>query len=75
LFSVLQQMNSGIGIAFGAMALRLGEVVTGHDSAAPSATDFRIAFVAVVAICVLALADCARLSKSAGAQVTGHAKA
>ena len=75
LFSVLQQMNSGIGITFGAMALRLGEVITGSDSAAPSATDFRIAFAAVVAICVLALADCARLSKTAGAQVTGHAKA
>lgn len=74
LFSVLQQMNTGIGIAFGAMALRLGEVITGHESAAPSPNDFRIAFAAVVVICVLALADAARLPKSAGAQVSGHAK-
>ncbi len=73
LFSVLQQMNSGIGIAFGAMALRLGEAVTGHERAA--AADFRIAFTAVVCVCLLAIADCTRLGavKTAGAQVTGHA--
>lgn len=74
LFSVLQQMNSGIGIAFGAMALRLGEVITGHTSGTPSVLDFRIAFFAVVGICAVGLADCLRLSKTAGAQVTGHAK-
>jgi EmrB/QacA subfamily drug resistance transporter len=73
LFSVLQQMNSGIGIAFGAMALRLGEAVTGHGGA-PAAADFRIAFTAVTCVCLLAIADCTRLSKAAGAQVTGHAK-
>ena len=74
LFSVLQQMNSGIGIAFGAMALRLGEAIRGHGAAAPSAADFRFAFVAVVCLCALALLDCLRISKSAGAHVTGHAK-
>ena len=73
LFSVLQQMNTGIGIAFGAMALRLGEALTGHANA-PTASDFRIAFAAVVCVCLLAIADCARLSRSAGAQVSGHAK-
>jgi EmrB/QacA subfamily drug resistance transporter len=72
LFSVLQQMNTGIGIAFGALALRLGETITGHASAA--AADFRIAFTAVVCVCLLAIADCMRLSRAAGAQVTGHAK-
>ncbi len=71
LFSVLQQMNSGIGIAFGALALRLGEAITGHERAA--AADFRIAFIAVVCVCLLAIADCTRLAKTAGSQVTGHA--
>ena len=74
LFSVLQQMATGIGIAFGAMALRLGALITGHEGN-PTAADFRIAFIAVVCLVVLALADSLRLSKDAGAAVSGHAKA
>jgi EmrB/QacA subfamily drug resistance transporter len=73
LFSVMQQMATGIGIAFGAMALRLGAVINGHDGN-PTAADFRIAFICVVALCVVALLDCSRLSKTAGAAVSGHAK-
>ena len=73
LFSVMQQMATGMGIAFGAMALRLGAVINGHDGN-PTAADFRIAFICVVALCVVALIDCSRLSKDAGAQVSGQKK-
>jgi EmrB/QacA subfamily drug resistance transporter len=68
LFSVMQQMSTGIGIAFGAMALRLGAAVNGHEGN-PTSADFRIAFIAVCCLCVLALIDCSRLSKDAGAAV------
>jgi EmrB/QacA subfamily drug resistance transporter len=74
LFSVLQQMNTGLGIAFGAVALRLGAMVNGHEGGNPTAADFRVAFVCVVMVCVLALIDCSRLSKDAGAQVSGQKK-
>ena len=67
LFSVMQQMATGMGIAFGAVALRLGAMVNGNNSGNPSAADFRVAFICIVAICVLALLDCSRLSKDAGA--------
>ena len=74
LFSMFQQLAAGVGIAFGAVALRIGEHVTGH-AGHPAVTDFRIAFMLVAALALLASVDAAMLPRDAGARVSGHVAA
>jgi EmrB/QacA subfamily drug resistance transporter len=71
LFSMCQQMSAGLGIAFGATALRVGEQFTGH-AGSPGVTDFRIAFSLVAALAMLALVDAIALPRGAGERVSGH---
>ncbi|WP_353191186.1 MFS transporter [Pandoraea pnomenusa] len=69
LFSALQQMTSGLGIAVGALVLKLTEVA----GAAPYGTAaFRWTFVVMAALALLALLDGRRLPSDAGAHVSGH---
>jgi EmrB/QacA subfamily drug resistance transporter len=70
-FSMVQQMGAGIGIAFGAIALHVAEQFTGH-AGSPGVTDFRIAFGLVTVLALLALVDAIGLPRDAGAAVTGH---
>jgi EmrB/QacA subfamily drug resistance transporter len=60
LFSMFQQMNAGMGVAFAALALRVAEVVTGHAAGRPTVGDFRLAFVMAAALALLGCVDCAR---------------
>jgi MFS family permease len=71
-FSMVMQMTMGMGVALGAIALRLGALLDRHRGAAPSATDFRIAFALVSVLAFVAVIDCFSLSPEAGAAVTGH---
>ncbi|MDR3398193.1 MAG: MFS transporter [Pandoraea sp.] len=69
LFSALQQMTSGLGIALGALVLKVTEVA----GATPfGATSFRWTFVVMGGIALLALIDGLRLPADAGAHVSGH---
>ncbi len=69
LFSALQQMTSGLGIALGALVLKMTEVA----GATPySAASFRWTFVVMGGLALLGLIDGARLPADAGAQVSGH---
>jgi EmrB/QacA subfamily drug resistance transporter len=73
LFSMLQQMNAGIGVALGAVALQVAEHLTGDaTSAHPSVLDFRIALVVMSALAALAVINAMRLPRHAGAEVSGH---
>jgi hypothetical protein len=72
LFSMLQQMNAGMGIAFGALALRLAGLLRGMPGGRAGAADFRLAFALVALLALLALVDVLRLPHDAGAQVSGQ---
>jgi EmrB/QacA subfamily drug resistance transporter len=72
LFSVFQQMNAGIGIAFGAVALRIAALLSGHSPETLTPFDFRIAFALVALLALLALIDIRRLPSDVGAEVSGH---
>ncbi|MET0331278.1 MAG: MFS transporter [Dyella sp.] len=72
LVSMAQQFNVGIGIAFGALALKLAALVHGHVDHTLHADDFRLAFALVALLTLLALVDVLRLPRDAGAQVSGQ---
>ncbi|WP_049621546.1 MFS transporter [Frateuria defendens] len=72
LFSMAQQINSGLGIACGALALKLAGLLRHHDGSHLDATDFRLAFAAMALLALLALLDAARLPRDAGAAVNGR---
>ena len=75
LSSMVQQMTMGMGIAFGALCLRLGAVIEGNATGTPSVMDFRIAFALVAVVALAALFDVRRLAPDAGAEVSGHRRA
>jgi len=66
LFSTAFQLAMGLGVALGAVAWRVGETVM---SGAGAATPFRIAFLVVAAVSLLAVLDSARLKPGAGDHV------
>jgi MFS family permease len=72
LFSMLQQINAGMGIAFAALALRLAALLHGAPDGRVDAADFRIALVIVGLLALLALVDAVRLPHDAGAHVSGQ---
>lgn len=69
LFSLAGQLNVGLGIALGAVTLRLAASM--HEGQ-QHIEDFRMAFVVMGFIALAAVADCLTLPKNAGAAVTGH---
>ncbi len=71
LASMVQQLAAGLGIAFGAVALQVAALFTGH-AGAPGIADFRIAFGLVAAMALLALVDVLALPRDAGERVSGH---
>jgi EmrB/QacA subfamily drug resistance transporter len=63
LFNTMFQLTMGMGIALGALCLRLA----GWGShAVPTVGDFRIAFLLMGAICLISLVEMSRLPSSAG---------
>ncbi|WP_454691224.1 MFS transporter [Achromobacter aloeverae] len=74
LFSACQQLNAGMGIAFGAIALRAAEWATGVAGAAPGPQAFRLALAASAVLALLAIIDSFRLRADAGAAISGHNK-
>lgn len=72
LFSALQQMNAGMGIALGALVLKFTEVA----GAAPfSPASFRWTFVVMALIALAGILDGLKLPADAGAHVSGHTRA
>ncbi|WP_254926050.1 MFS transporter [Bordetella genomosp. 11] len=72
LFSACQQLNAGLGIAFGAVALRAAEWMSGNGSAPPGPLQFRIALLLSAALAAVAIIDSVRLPANAGADISGH---
>ncbi|WP_345421958.1 MFS transporter [Pseudonocardia xishanensis] len=65
LVSTLQEISAGLGVAVGALLVRLGDTIT---PAAP----FRLAFLALAALLTPAVLVAVRLPRNAAAEVTGH---
>jgi len=68
LMSTLQELGAGLGVAVGALLVRVGGAVTG-DGAGDA---FRVAFVLLAVLLVLPLVEALLLSRTAGDAVTGH---
>ncbi|WP_217645772.1 MFS transporter [Pseudoxanthomonas sp. GM95] len=69
LLSVVQQMNAGMGIALGALALSLAQLLRGTTDAIAQAGDFHLAFWMMAGLALLAIVDALRLPADAGAGV------
>jgi EmrB/QacA subfamily drug resistance transporter len=74
LSSTLFQMTMGIGVAVGAIALRFGEWLHGHDAHSIGPEDFSVAFLIVGIVGLIGVADLFGLARDAGALVSGHRK-
>ena len=74
LMSTLQELGAGLGVAVGALLVRLGEPVAGAVGLGPGAAEpFRVAFVLLAVILAGPLVEGLLLSRTAGNEVTGRA--
>jgi EmrB/QacA subfamily drug resistance transporter len=78
LMAAVQELGAGLGIAVGALLVRLGDPVAARLGTAglrlpdDGATPYRVAFVLLAVLLALPFAEALRLSRSAGAEVTGR---
>jgi EmrB/QacA subfamily drug resistance transporter len=74
LMSTLQELGAGIGVAVGALLLRLGgNVATGTGLGSGPAAPFRVAFALLAVLLVVPLVEALLLPRTAGDAVTGRA--
>ncbi len=66
LFSVMQQMNAGTGIAVGALVLSIAQYIHGTQAIGAHSDDFRLAFWMMTLIAALAMVDSLFLKSDAG---------
>ena len=71
-FSMVTQMSMGMGVAVGAIALRIAGFLDGNSTGAPTTKEFHVAFLLVAVLSVVATLDCFLLAPDAGAAVSGH---
>jgi EmrB/QacA subfamily drug resistance transporter len=71
-FSMITQMSMGMGVAVGAIFLRVAGLLDGNAHGTPTTKEFHIAFVFVAALTLLATIDCFTLNPEAGVAVSGH---
>jgi EmrB/QacA subfamily drug resistance transporter len=69
--SMTQQLAGGLGIALGAIALRIAAYSHGHAHNALDMSDFTIAFAILAVVSLIGLGDALQLPKTAGAHVSG----
>jgi EmrB/QacA subfamily drug resistance transporter len=72
LSSMVQQMTIGMGIAVGAIVLRLAGALHSTNANLLAADDFRIAFLLVGVIALVSVIDSFSLPSNAGAEVSGR---
>lgn len=72
LFSLVQQITFGLGIAVGAVMLRIANAYVTPASPALGLLDFRLSFLAVGALGLIGLYDSLLLPRDAGALVSQH---
>ena len=72
--SVVQQMTMGMGVAAGAIALRVAAILHAGSLDRPTLADFQVAFVLVGTVALVSVVDFLGLHYQAGAIVSGHQK-
>ena len=72
LLSTLQEVGGGLGIAVAALLVRVGEPLAASTGLDAGAGDFRVAFVLLAVTLLVPLVAAVRLSRTAGAVVTGR---
>jgi len=70
--TVVQQLTMGMGVAVGALGLRVAAWLRGGQTETPTLSDFHVAFFLVAVVAFLAIIDCVGLDPDAGAEVSGH---
>ena len=73
LFSTSSQLSRGVGITCSALCLYLADKLSRTSAylAQLPAISYRLAFVALALLCLVAMADILLLDKQAGSQITG----
>jgi len=72
LASTLQQLAAGFGVAIGAVALRAGELVaSGNPATTSGGGAFRVAFLGLAVMTLLAVVESIRLTPAAGDNIRG----
>jgi EmrB/QacA subfamily drug resistance transporter len=74
LSSTLNQLSIGMGVAFGAIVLRVAEWLHQHESQAIGLSDFTLALAIVAAFTLVSIVDVFSLDRDAGAQVSGRSR-
>jgi EmrB/QacA subfamily drug resistance transporter len=72
LFSTLQELGGGLGVAVGALLVRLGGPVSGALGLGDGAAPFRVAFALLAVILMIPIVEALRLPRGAGAALTGR---
>jgi MFS family permease len=70
--SMVQQMTMGMGVAAGAIALRIAALLRNGSASSPTISDFHLAFVLIGLIGLVSVFDFLKLDAAAGAVVSGH---
>jgi EmrB/QacA subfamily drug resistance transporter len=70
--STLMQLSLGMGVAVGAVTLRIVAHARGHAASTPQLRDFHIALLCTAAICLIPVLDSIGLAPEAGAATSGH---
>jgi EmrB/QacA subfamily drug resistance transporter len=70
--SAVMQLSMGMGVAIGAITLRLVAHARGHSAAAPQLRDFHLAILFISVLALGPVLDSLGLSPDAGATTSGH---
>jgi len=70
--SAVMQLSMGMGVAVGAVTLRIVAHAHGHSAATPHLQDFHIAILCISALALAPVIDALGLSPNAGAATSGH---
>jgi len=70
--SAVMQLSTGVGVAVGAVALRLVARAHGHVAAAPHLNDFHMAILSMSLLTLAPVFDSLGLAADAGAATSGH---
>ena len=72
LSSTVQTLTIAMGVAFGAIALRLSAFVRGAHTSSPSVLDFKVAFGLIGLFALASIFDFTFMPQDAGSEVSGH---
>ncbi|MBV8378547.1 MAG: MFS transporter, partial [Verrucomicrobia bacterium] len=72
--SMVQQMTMGMGVAAGAIALRIAALLRHGSASHPTIPDFHLAFGLIGLVALVSVLDFLQLDTSAGAVVSGHSQ-